>query len=498
MSVRTRSLLALAAAVTLGALAAGPATAAPAATTTTTTDPATAVAGWLAQQFVGTRNVPSPSGDHFESSYGFDGGTTADAIFALAAAHSGQTKIHAAISYFAAHVAAYTSVQDTSGKPGPYDGQVAKSALAAIVAGANPTAFGGYNLLRALKRDECTETSGSTTDFTVPTCPGAGAGRNIFSSVSESLVILAEARGAKTHGVGYAPSAAAVSYFLTLQCPDGGFTIDTAGGSGCGPDVDATGYAVAALLALGGHPGPVHRALAWLAATRSPGGYWTAQGGPDVDSTGLAASALDAAGVHAASSRRWLASQQVTAGPTVGAGASRGALKYQGRFNAFSSIKASADGLLGMVHGASLATLTASGATAGTAVLALAAARPTHPSVAQGDSQSVTGTGFAAGEHVSGVLHSGAVALRPATANASGTATVTFTVPATLPAGGHTVVLTGVTSGLSSAATFTVLAGPSLAATGLDGTAALSDALLGTALVISGAGALYAGRRRRA
>jgi len=47
---------------------------------------------------------------------------------------------------FAAHVAEYTQVNDTGGAPGPSDGQVAKTALAAIVAGADPTSFGGYDL----------------------------------------------------------------------------------------------------------------------------------------------------------------------------------------------------------------------------------------------------------------------------------------------------------------------------------------------------------------
>lgn len=180
--------------------------------------------------------------------------------------------------------------------------------------GADPTSFGGFDLLQKLKDDECTAVSGSSTDFTIPTCPAIGAGRNIFSSVSESLIVLAEARA----GGRFGPSARASDYLLSLQCPDGGFTVQTVTGSACTPDVDATGYAAAALSALGGQRASLGRAAAWLIAQRKAGGYWVAQGGPDVDSTGLAASALEATGADTSTSRAWLGSQQMTTGPTIG------------------------------------------------------------------------------------------------------------------------------------------------------------------------------------
>lgn len=518
MTLRPHRSLVVASAALIGLLAVcAPATATPG-HPATTRDPASASAGWLAQQFAGPHHAPSLSGDHFEGSYGspvtyyFDGGTTADAIYALAAAKAGRAKIDDAIAYFERHVAEYTSIGDTSGAPGPSDGQIGKTALAAIVAGADPTSFGGFDLLATLAHDECTAPSGSRTDFTVPTCPAAGAGRNILASVSESLIVTAEARA----GSGHAPSAAAVAYLLSLQCNDGGFTVTTSGGATCASDVDATGYAVAALVALGDQQAALTRATTWLLGQRHAAGYWVAQGGPDVDSTGLATSALDAVGKDTSVSRAWLASQQVTTGPTVGAGASRGALKYQGRFNASSSIKATADGLLGMVHGASLATLTATGASPGTSVLALAAPRVGSVTVRQGGTQTITGLGFAAGETVSGVLHSASVDLPGVTAGATGTAVVNFAAPATLAVGTHNVVLTGASSGLTSTATFAVLAalpgpgapagpagpaasgGPSLAATGLDGRQLLAEISLGVLCVGAGAGIVYGARRRRA
>ena len=62
----------------------------------TTTVASRAAAGWLAQQF--TDHYVYPGGTYF------DGGSTADSVFALAAAKAGKTKIDAAMRYFARHV----------------------------------------------------------------------------------------------------------------------------------------------------------------------------------------------------------------------------------------------------------------------------------------------------------------------------------------------------------------------------------------------------------
>ena len=464
----------------------------------TTTAPAQAAAGWLAQQFT----------DHYDYPGGtfFDGGTTADSIYALAAAGVGKRQIGAAIAYFAKHVDDYTSIHDTSGKPGPYDGSVGKAAVAAMVAGANPTRFGGYNLLRALRKDQCTTASQpkNDKDYTTPVCPAPGAARNIYSSISESLAILAEARGAAKYGASYAPDHAAITYFLSLQCPNGGFTSGTDGSKPCTSDPDATGYAAMALQALGGHAGALDRAAHWLTSTQNSDGSWTAQHVHNVDSTGLAAAALQAHGVDMSRSRAWLTSQQVTTGPTVGKGATRGALKYQGRFDASSSIKATADGILGMVRGSSLATLSAASAQPGTPVLALDKPTVHRPHVVTGHVQSVTGTGFAAGEAVAATVANSTV--KQAKADDKGTVTLSFTVASSL-SGKHAITLTGRQSGLTSSASFEVAAAtapvsvpapsaPALADTGRDGRQTTAEIALGIALVVAG-GALTVLARRR-
>lgn len=535
LSLRLPFLAGLAALAATALFLSSPAVAAPTAPQATTTTPAVAAAGWLAQQFVGADGKPAATGDHFDypPTPGYPpaywAGLTASGVFALAAAKVGADKIDQVLAYMAAHAKSDANI-GTGMSPGPYDGSVATYALAAEVSGSDPADFGPdhVNLLQALADDECTSVSApaSATDYTTPTCPAAGAARNIFSSVSESLAILAQARG------GQQPSTAAVTYFLSLQCRSGGgFTgLTTKCTDNKDASVDETAYAVMALQALGGHAAELNSAVNWLLAQRSPAGYWTAQGGPDVDSTGLAAAALDGVGKDVSSSRTWLASQQVTDGPTVGAGASRGALKFQGAFDASSSIKATADGILGLAEHASLATLTASGAATTVPVLALAAPAVASPSVRQGGAQTITGTGFAAHENVSAVLHSTPVALGTVRADASGTVRLRFTVPRTLAAGPHTVVLTG-RSGLTSRTSFTVTAAPAavttppssppstapaapaaagqngvdaancdpaqLACTGRDGRRTHHELLLGVGLVLLGGLASYAGRRRR-
>lgn len=511
------------AAASLGVVAglAGGSAAAAATAPATTTEPAAAAAGWLAQQLMDGSHQPSPAGDHFDGSffdgsstvYFFDGGRTADAIFALAASKSGKDKIDAAAGYLAAHLDEYADLSEAQG--GPYDGSLGKAALAAIVAGADPTDFGGHNLLQVLKDDECTAEPNAS-------CLGAGAARNIFSSVAESFVILAEARA----GGAYRPSADAEKYFLGLQCADGGFD-DNINAAGCTSGLDETSYGAMALQALGGHGTQLAEAVAWLKSKRSADGRsWADGNGANEDSTGLAAAVLGAAGEDVSAARAWLASRQITRGPTVGPGATRGAVPFQSTTQPSDWVKSTADGLLGLVSGVTLANVTAAGAQSGTAVLAPTSTAASR-SVPLGGAQTVSAVGFAAGETVTGVLHSAPVDLGSVKADASGTATLRFTVPSALATGAHDVVLTGATSGLSASVTFEVTrqavapqavtaptsstttpsaapvtpavgSGPQLAASGLDRDAALRQTLAGVGLVLAGAAAVYAGRRRRA
>ena len=433
------------------AVALVPGTAAAATPAPTTSNPASAAAGWLVQQFSNAHNQRGPAGDHIELSFDagsgpvfyYDGGGTIDAALALAATHSGKQKIDTATDYVAAHLDAYVDYSKTQG--GPFYGSVGKAALLAIVDGRDPNNFGGHHLLSELKADECP--TGATSCL-------PGDNTNIFSSVSTALIVIAEQRA----GGSFAPSANLIHLLLNQQCSDGGFSSDIPPASTCKSDPDVTGYAVMALQALGGHSTQIAAAATYLDDTRRADGSWADNGGPNIDSTGLAAAALSIAGESPTKSQQWLADQQVTTGPTAGTGSQRGALKYQGKYDPNSSIKGTSDGIFGLVPHTSLATLSAAGATPGTAVLALDSPSLTHTTVHPGGAEAVSGTGFGAGEKVQAAVHSTPIGVGSGTADKNGTVHISFTVPASLTGGAHTVVLTGESTGLTSKTTFHVLA----------------------------------------
>jgi hypothetical protein len=70
----------------------------------------------------------------------------------------------------------------------------------------------------------------------------------------------------------------------------------------------------------------------------------------------------------------------------------------------------------------------------------------------------VTGGGFESGESVAGLVQSDPVSVGSTTSDAAGEISFTFTLPSTVPAGAHTVKLTGATSGLVLSAPLTVTA----------------------------------------
>ena len=411
----------------------------------TTANVTSAAAGWLSTQFAGKSDLPQPGGNHFVEDV-YDGvtylnyGENADAIFGLAAAKSGSGAISAAISYLSQQVDAYSDVSNSDGY-GPYDGAVAKTALAAIVAGRNPAAFGGYNLLATLKNDECAATA--------TTCaPGSAA--NIYSSTSESFVILAEARGPRA----YAPSSAALNYFLSLQCADGGFTGST---SSCGSgtaDVDATSYAIMALQAAGGQSTALRKAVSWLRSQEQNGSYW---GDANTNSTGLAAAALAAQGVNVTSAQAWLRSQAIGAGQP-----GAGAISFGGTFSPSTlqgtspSVLATAQALTGLVQGGSLATVKAEGSSAAVALRAPAVSAPTTTTPAQ--TFSVAAAGFVAGEKVRVTINPSSASVGAGKVAADGTATISAKTAPTTKVRTYSLLVTGVTSGLTARSTITVAA----------------------------------------
>jgi hypothetical protein len=489
---------ALALVLILASLWPGTAAAAP---LSTTTDTAKAAGGWLAGRLDG--------GSHVTYLGFFDGGTTADVVFGLAAAGVGKSATADVLDFLQqpANADSYADLSAQFG--GPYTGSAAKAALAFVVGGRNPStvAAGGLSLTQAMKM-QCTsvDVSATATHY----CPAVGAGLGTFSSVSESFIVLTSAR----LGTPLDDKGTAMSWFRSLQCPNGGFTSDVPE-NGCASsasaDVDATAYALMALTALSS-PSAVDTAAAtaaagWLSATQNSDGSWTAQGVHNTDSTGLAAAALAGIGRNTDKARGWLRAQQITTGPTVGPGATRGALDYAAASDEHSRVKATADGLLGLGTGA-LSTLTAAQSIAGTPVLALPVPRLSGALRAGGIAH-LTASGFQAKENVRVQIDSSPVTLATVAASSNGAVSTSVVLPSGLTAGTHTVTVTGQTSTLSASTTVNVAAAattstPSgagaqstpLAATGIDGRQVNAITVTALVLLIAGAALLVAGRRR--
>jgi pullulanase-type alpha-1,6-glucosidase len=116
--------------------------------------------------------------------------------------------------------------------------------------------------------------------------------------------------------------------------------------------------------------------------------------------------------------------------------------------------------------------------------------------VRAGGTVQVTGSGFTPGERVQVWLHSEPVLLVAQDASADGSVDVTATVPVATPVGEHTVVVTGVSSGLSAEAELVVVDADdpdALGATGSDTRLALVALLT----LLAGAAVLTVARARR-
>jgi hypothetical protein len=342
MSLRRTAAVIAAAAVT--ALALAPAAQGRAVPTTDVSD---AAAGWLARQLV--------DGDHFETVFSGitypDQGLTLDALFAFTAAGVASDSADKAAAWLAepAVIANYLHYDDPAVS---YAGAHAKLALAAQVRGQDPTSFGGVDLIAGLTALQAP--SGRFRDKLQ-----TGDYSNGFT---QSFAVLALDRWQG------APKAA-VDYLVGTQCPDGGFPLILEAAT-CVSHVDATAMAVQALLAVD-RTDPADTALTWLTGVQRPGGGFLdekATGEGNANSTGLAAQALRAGGRTAAADKATAFLRSLQVGCTA-AEADRGAIAFdQTGFTQASSLRASAQGVLGLV-GVTFADLTAEGGQSGAPVL---------------------------------------------------------------------------------------------------------------------------------
>lgn len=217
-----------------------------------------------------------------------------------------------------------------------YAGSLAKSLVFAQVSGADPTTYGGLDLV--------TETEARV----IAAGPSTGRLQDLsaYGDYANSFGQALAVRGLSVAGSGMA--AAATDFLLLQQCSSGYFrtffTADPAATNqscldGTDPtDTDTTAFVVSQLAAISPRPASVDaaitRAAAWLVSTQQADGSFVASTftpDPNTNSTGLAASALAAAGrcEQAGRAAEWVGSLQVgpqaTGAPLAG---EEGALAY--------------------------------------------------------------------------------------------------------------------------------------------------------------------------
>ncbi len=162
-----------------------------------------------------------------DSTY-FDGGNTIDAIIALAGSGTGATQAEESLRYLEDNLDVYVG---SGGEA--YAGPTAKALLAVVVAGGDPTSFGGVDLVADL---EALESEGRFSD--------ASAYGDYSNTIGQSLALIALLRAGQT------VSTASVDVLLDQQCADGGFR-GALDGDACVSDPDATAFAAQALIAAG-------------------------------------------------------------------------------------------------------------------------------------------------------------------------------------------------------------------------------------------------------
>jgi hypothetical protein len=287
----------------------------------TTRQPAPAAAGWLGRQV-------NPDTHLMETSFGgqsfADYGLTADVVLALDSAKVGRTAARRSTRALERHVLDYTGFGDSKEF---YAGAFAKLLVVAAAQGIDPNEFGSgprRDLAAGLRALECG--TAARKDCTTAD-RGRFADRSAFgdnsNTFTQSLALLGLERATRRGA-----SHTSVTYLIGQQCADGGFP-ESFGKATCSPTVDATGFAVQALVQVGGSAARTAAAAGgrWLARHQHPNGSFTGNGSRNANSTALAAQALTAVerSKKAAKARHFLSALQVRCG---GKPANRGKIHY--------------------------------------------------------------------------------------------------------------------------------------------------------------------------
>ena len=283
----------------------------------TTRDRADAAAGWLGRQL-------NPNSHVMEGQFGPDYGLTADTVIALDSAKVGRVAARQATYALTTNVLSYTGFGDPAEH---YAGAYAKLLLVAVAQSIDPKAFGTgprRNLVAGLRALQCG--TAARTD-----CPAVDAGRfsdrsqygDFSNAFGQSLGIIGLERGTK---LGASP--ASVTFLLGQQCPNGGFP-ETFDDATCTSSVDATAFAVQALVTVGSTRARTAAADAgrFLLRRQKQNGSFIGNGVRNANTTALATQALTAVGrlKAAAEGQAFLRTLQVMCS---GKPAQRGKVRY--------------------------------------------------------------------------------------------------------------------------------------------------------------------------
>lgn len=303
------------AAVALAATTLAPPLLAPAASAATH-DPATGAArggtGWLATQLT-DGVIRNPNFGGFD-----DYGLTVDIGLSMDEVGGDQALVRQIRTAMSSRIDSYVTDADWGSPQHRYSGSLAKALVFAQVSGADPTTYGGFDLVEELEARVTASgpSRGRLTD--------EASGADYANTFGQALA----ARGLTAAG---SPKAGAVTDFLLKQqCTSGYFRIffTSAAGAdgqscveGTSPtDTDATAFVVSHLAAISPRTADVDtaitRAVDWLVSTqRADGSFVGSPSTPDPNSnsTGLAASALAAGGrcEQAGRAAEWASSLQV-------------------------------------------------------------------------------------------------------------------------------------------------------------------------------------------
>jgi hypothetical protein len=322
-----------------------------------TRDRADAAAGWLGRQLDTDTRV-------MVGDFGPDYGLTADVVLALDSAKVGKVAARRATRALSNHVLDYTGGADPTEF---YAGSFAKLVVVAAAQGVDPTVFGTgprKDLVAGLRALECG--TRTRTD-----CAAADDGRfsdrsqfgDFSNPITQSLALIGLERASKRGA-----SPAAIGYLVGQQCGNGAYP-EKFGTAACAPSVDATGFAVQALVAVGTPKADAAAAAAgrWLKGHQHANGSFTGNGSHNANSTALAAQALTALGRDkaAAKARGFLRSLQVRC---AGAPAARGKVRYD-RADSGDAVRATSQAVPALAQ-ATLADISTDGASRGLPTLA--------------------------------------------------------------------------------------------------------------------------------